>query len=111
MRYRLESTHVELRDDGMPFNPGSEIELSDEEIENSNQYRYLLAEDRLVPIKSDKDILTSPGDHNIDEVLGVFEKSTPEQIKKAQQLEADGKKRKGILDFKVPEVPSQEANQ
>lgn len=48
--------------------------------------------------------LADPGSFTVEEVLAAFEDATPEEIEAAQAAEADGKNRKGIVEYE-PAAP------
>lgn len=51
---------------------------------------------------TDEQVLADPGAHTVEQVLAAFGGATPEQIAETQALEADGKGRAGIADYKLP---------
>lgn len=50
-----------------------------------------------------------PADHTVDEVLGYFAGTSPEEVARVQAAEAAGKDRKTIADYTVPAPPDHEA--
>lgn len=48
------------------------------------------------------EILADPSAFTVEQVLAAFEDATPTQVAEAQALEADGKNRSGITNFKLP---------
>jgi hypothetical protein len=60
MKYRVESKHTEFKADGLPLEPGDELELSPEEVEDLH-YQQMLEDGRLVGIKPPPKTKTTTG--------------------------------------------------
>lgn len=57
---------------------------------------------------TDEQVLSDPGEHTVDEVVGVFGRASAEQIDGAKALEAAGQGRKGILEYEPKPPPAAE---